>query len=443
MQKTTTLNVRNLRLYPVGGYPTQYQRPYVSAVAADPMQLQNLQLDSGALAASQLIGTASQLLQYSATPVVARISGDWIAPRYSFELEVEATYPQSGSLTMSSLVMGYTDPIPADSTPDALPAQLRFFVDKIAPCSQLQPAGTGVIQVLMQPEWKMFSAESTYVQRPEDIFAGIQRQCADVGSAIDMRVALTHAPRLSRAKNTLPVSYLHAVLQTYAQALITAEFGVSEQELLSSARGYAAEPSVNQQPFFAALAQLQGMSSSSAFTWEQLQALGFLGQPEFPALVGFSEEGISCTGTDLQAQAAATFLQAATLLALEQGFYAVRLVANSATTEGSRVQLEDWQGTPYWGEQSGARLQALLSELLLKDLSASGLVPYRLEAQLDARTQSTLTLSWGGQPEQRYVLPSFASALLSPVLATAPDEYEQLLANFRVILDVVADQAEQ
>lgn len=434
MMTASTMKLQALRLRRVGNYPQQFRRSWTSQLdGAVAEQLVQAQEGVDRLSTTALAGVASQLVSLGGTPQAVEIPGGWGAQRLAFELDVEMHYPGLNT-QLNETVRGYTEPVALEEG-QPLPEDLQFFINDTEHWRQLPNHTPGEpehpsmqtqhAQVLSDFAWGESSiyqnAGRQHRLRPEDVFSTMSR----VNSALlqpdvmDMRTTLTGVACLSRYWNLVPAYYLHSLLDNYRQAAICMDLGEGEQDILAAARGRAMEPSAPRDPFLSAMGQVRGAMPGAVFTLRNLNVLlgeQVLSTKFLPALQVSEEVYAPGDGQTLTDTVAATIMQAGMALVSASGYQRVRFNMECEGDGQFKMRLLDAKPSPTWRASSEEMLRELLDTVLFADLSERGVIPFSASVLIDTAVESTLHLAWGGLAEASYRFPSFASALLSPVV---------------------------
>ena len=266
------VEVTRFVLIETGTYNEQVSRPYETNVDGSVINaLQERFSSSNHFDSAGLAGIANQFIAPSATPEAkVDIINGWSERRFRFMMEVQ-TKTKMG--TTIEEVLGYTNNLGATLS-GAIDPQMEFFINSVvtiritratSPLGHTQEYRNTVdcSQILVDDNWSGLYGDKLFKMRPTDVFAtmtrtGLQEYMPNGG---DTRNMLTSAPIKARRSSNLAPEFAASILDMYQKSQSMAEFGQSEDEIISKARDFAQEQLVSADPFIRAISNIQGEST--------------------------------------------------------------------------------------------------------------------------------------------------------------------------------------
>jgi hypothetical protein len=485
MNASARMHVKRLFLMETGTYNTQYRRPYETN-----LQGHTLNQLGEALAGTQkytpalLAGVANQVIAPSATAEqAAGIVNGWNERRMRFMMEVETKFMAGG--TSTSIILGYTNYPGVIFQTRAIDPRMEFFVNSIVTVRttlEHTPFGnqayTNVAEnahVLVDPSFiDAYTPNRTHRMRPEDVYSTMQlNHLSGLGDVVDCRTVLSGTPVASRRGNNLAADYAASLLDNYKKATVDNAFGVQQEtDVLETARGFAQEQPLGYNSFFSAMTKFRDGVVSNFFTWQDLQrfdpnvdnvtVVAATGQTNHaaPALgeVHVAGSGMSQDwgGSDRLTQVATILSQAVPALMMELTLTQIaftatnrRVLAGAMHTglsldSSSPVNTVIGNAEGFSSNDLGPYLQHFivkLEHMVLNDISFKNAVDFYIEMRADLLGETWIKISLDGGPLIDYVTPSFADALMVPVITNNENLNMQLSRDFEQVFHHLNDHA--
>jgi hypothetical protein len=482
---TTRIHVSRLFLMETGRYDNQFRRPYQTSLQGNTLNaITEIVGGSRKFTASQLAGVANQIIQPSATPEnTIGITGGWDERRLRFMMEVTCKQVAGGDIIIT--VLGYTSHKGVIVHSQALDPQMEFYINSIISIRRTierTPLGNNVYSniidnshVIVDPGYSgVYGGAPVHKMRPEDVYATMgMSHLTGISDAMDLRTVLDNIPVASKRGNTVAANYAANLLDGYSRANVDTEFGVNkEEDVLDNARGYAQEAALNLNPFFKALTTFRDGFMTNFFTWRDLQALdpdvdkitmvSMLGQTSQVAssqLTAYDVMGGGATpwgGSDIVTQTATILSQSIPSLMADFGLTVVafastnrRVFADAMAAAGpfaqqSRIstRIADIQSfsnfdmAPYMDHFVGK-----LEAMVLTDVSFNNQLDFFVEMRADLLGETWIKISMDGGAEYTFVTPSFADALLVPVVTNNAALSGKLAQDFEVMFHHLAEHS--
>jgi hypothetical protein len=494
-QATSRIHVKRLFLMETGRYDAQFRRPYQTKLQGNTLNALTESLAGvKKFTASQLAGVANQIVAPSAfTESTIDIAGTWGEKRLRFMMEVECKQLAGGSIIVT--VLGYTNYPGVIIHSSALDPQMEFYINSIISIRrtvETTPFGaqtySNVIDnshILVDPGYSgVYSNNQTHKMRPEDLYATMSmNHLSGLTDAMDLRTVLDQTPIASKRGNNIAAEYAANLLDGYTRANIDANFGVArEEDILDNARGYAQESMLNMNPFFKAISTFRDGFVSNFFTWRDLCAMdpnadnvavvsmlgqttqfgpaqGIAGHGQPSIVTGYDvQSGVASPwgGSELITQIATILSQSVPALMADFGLTVVafastnrRIFADAvqaagpfaaqnriSTRVGDLQSFSDFDMAPYMDH-----FVAKLERLVLTDVSFNNEMDFFIEMQADLLGETWIKISMDGGPTLTFVTPSFADALLVPVVTSNKALSLQLSQTFETVFHHVSEHS--
>jgi hypothetical protein len=484
-QATGRIHVKRLFLMETGRYDTQFRRPYQTKLQGSTLNALTESLaGTKRFTASQLAGVANQIVAPSAFPEnPIAIANNWGEKRLRFMMEVECKQLAGGSIIVT--VLGYTNYPGVIVHSAALDPQMEFYINSIISIRrtvETTPFGaqtySNVIDnshILVDPGYSgVYGAQPSHKMRPEDVYATMSMShLSGLSDAMDLRTVLDQTPIASKRGNSVAAEYAANLLDGYTRANIDAAFGVNkEEDILDNARGYAQETMLNMNPFFKAISTFRDGFVSNFFTWrdlcsmdpnaEHVTVVSMLGQTSQQGpgpVTGYDvASGVASPwgGSELITQVATILSQSVPALMADFGLTVVAFASTNrrvfadamqaagpyaaanriSTRIGDLQSFSDFDMTPYMDH-----FVAKLERLVLTDVSFNNEMDFFIEMQADLLGETWIKISLDGGAQLTFVTPSFADALLVPVVTSNAKLSQQLSQTFETVFHHLSEHS--
>jgi hypothetical protein len=470
------MQIVSMRFVETGTYNPMYLRPYETQ-ANNQIQLQINEVTQGGtrVNAAALAGVAGQYLRPRAevnptTDHVGIVNG-WDTRRLRFMAEIH--YPQFAGGRLVQLVNGYTNHIGVGHSTfgsNIDPNMTLHFNNSIL-LQEVEERGhdghtrrvrrvVNASQILAQQNFHSMGTglESLRFMRPEDIFshqAGVDTYGA--GNMHDMRQQFGPTRQMikSRYQNGSASHYLTNAIRGHALAMREADYTDSAAETAGNASANVKEDTVAQDNFIAWLMTTRLLSGGTV-TWCELAAAAPGADHVAEFYVGGQAQLLQHAPTHTAGQTAywhgatmetvfANILAQAIPSALidcmltKSMFRATNRILDTAQSAmGGQVHQVVLGPTFGLSEASQDQLMqmfvAKLQREVLPDVSMNSYVDYDIQVEADVFGESRLMISLSGQPHVPFTVPSFSDSLITPVLASSPDQLRQVGSDINFML---------
>jgi hypothetical protein len=485
-QATTRIGIKRLVLMETGRYDTQFRRPYQYQATGHAINaLTEAVGGAQKFTASQLAGVANQIVAPSAqAESTIQIGGvSWNERRLRFMMEVECKQLAGGSIMVT--VLGYTDYPGVIVHSAAIDPNMTFYINSIVSVRrtiETTPLGAQTYSnivdnshVLVDPNYGgVHQMNPAHKMRPEDVYATMSMShLGGLSNAVDLRTVLDHQPIASKRSNSVAASYAADMLSGFTRAAVDANFGMNKPEdIFENARGYTQESMLTMNPFFKAITTFRDGFVSNFFSWRDLQALDpnvdnvtvvtMLGQTQMTASSQLTAYDCTMGGaapwgaSDRQTMVATILSQSIPSLMADFGLTVVafattnRRVFADAINAAGPFSMQSRISTRIADIQSFAEFDmapymdhfvAKLEKLVFTDVSFNNETDFYIEMRADILGETWIKLSLDGGMEYTFVTPSFADALMAPVVTTNNQLHSELSSGMEAVLHHVADHS--
>lgn len=434
--------VEQLLLIPSASYNDMFVRPYTLRTNEHQvMQLQEQTEGGRRLQAGNLAGLAGQILQpASQAGGVVQIAHGWGHQRMRFLMRVRHESPAGNRY---QYVTGYTDHVGANMNTGSVDPNMRFHVNNtITMRSVMVPTASGRVveqrvqeasQVLVGNVVQDFRQmqHSMHSMRPEDVFATIGASFEDK-SPIDVRTGWHSSPmKLSRRANGSASHYLSSMLGTYRNTLQSEDSHIRDwSSIADKMSGVVKEATVTADPFLGELIRMgTSLTEGSTFTYGELCriAQGVEMHTDLLRQSPVEQAQMHQVGQTADWGEQRFEPQIATIVMHSLPTVMVELML---TQIGFHLTNRNIGGQPTMDVYSalsfanGADVRPYVNSLqqrviteIFRDITRNGEIDVSIQGTINLVGETRLLIQYGGNPPREYAAPSFADALMAPVVA--------------------------
>jgi hypothetical protein len=490
-------HIVSLVLYEMGTYQQQWRRPFhTQSINGDLInQFQEQVGGSYNYKAAAFGGIAQSFLKPAAdTEAPVNIVGGWQQRHYRFIMTVE--YNAAVGTRMQEILTGYCENAMGAqgangiSTADQMgninvDPYLHFIVNstiQVRRQTMFGPSGRQETlavadnsHLLVDNQFgDMYSSPATERMRPQDIFAtmttGPLRRAAATDQfgnrerVWDQRTAVNNRPVKSRRSNVIPANYVGRIIDNYNNAVINnQEVTAGGQDLYQAARHFSQDGLVNRDEVLRMLSEIRGEPIGNTFQYKDLERLDptirgrvlgrVTGQTTRQMMAHEAGQTHEWGGSDGITLASVIISQCvpgimADLALTRAHFKTHNLFAASGQYSqfNAQTHLSNPDNLPefVWLYNRGFGNQDLSESLrifelrfwheVMKDLSYSNQIPFSLEVNADLAGETVLTISLDGKPQRQYVTPSFADAMLTPLVTGNMELPGKVAEDFNMLM---------
>lgn len=451
------LNVTSFLLFETGTYDDQYRRPISSSI--DGSHLAKLQESTGYgqnLTPNALSAIASEILM-PATEIESNLNilNGWGTRRYHFILEVSSGNTNYGNFR--KVLTGYTDT--ADrSFKNTLDPNMCLFINghiTLRDVNTMTKNGPRIVtnivsndQILIGGYSRNYNGQNEHALRPGDVLRrlGTDRMMQEQDpDSIGFNMVTTFATGIknnSRKNNNSGV-YLSRLLSAYRDSETTADqFLDSPVATFDNAAAVLGESLFSDDSVFSAINRVTDFTRQGFITLMQLEQLCPGAEQRAtvhvhsgvhsvrPPSVAGSVSGWQ--GNNLETVMATKLSHSLPGILLDSALNRISLVMTNMTVDGSYdIRVVDGtigsiiRGIDYI--QMAEQVKIKIAHQLMPGLTKNGLLGVFIRVDCDTMSETRISISVDGNHQYDYVSPTFADALLSPIITSNSTKVEQLV----------------
>lgn len=464
MFQTNELRIRSLFIRETGTYNPQWRRPYETNLQGNVLNSLIERLGGAkTLDATLMGGVANQFIRPTPGPEkeIAMIHG-WNEPRMRFLMEVECKSSTGG--VVSEIIAGYTDYLGA-SLSGNFDHRMEFFVNstiQLRRSNEMAAFGqrnmsmvANSSHVIVDNDWNnLYKSNREYKMRPEDVFTNMgAAQIAPFsqdGGLCDGRTLVTSTAVKSKRANATATSYMSEILRGYTAANEKSEFGQHPDQIQSIARGITRESVASKDMFLSAIAQIRGTPIGNTFTFNDLMRLdpgaehvtnvSVIGHTE-RANIHAAGMTSDWSGSDIFTHMASILSQTVPGLLMDLAITEIVFKSTNRTVDGN-ILTTIYDANGFNGCDISRQLETFKLKLeyeVIRDITHENQVDYAVEMRVNLIGETWLSLSLDGKPFIDYVTPSFADALLTPIITNDNQRAIRLASDFDTLTTHLID----
>jgi hypothetical protein len=387
----------------------------------------------------------------------------WGQARIRFMMEVVTNFGTGGSVT--EIIQGYSD-YNGVTTSGLVDPQMEFHINSILKIRhQVTNTPFGVKSIFNVVDaahvlvdnigsQQLYQQEYTERMRPEDMFTAIQRKTFDsLGTVVDNRTVHNSVPVLSRRKNSIPTCYLSDMMEGFQNTRNDPTNSAGDSmDIFGAAKGYVQSESIHLDAFVKAISNIRRVPISSSFTFSDLVKLDpnvpnttkyavktaprVTVQSNFGGLsntelwnAGTHETGMSASweNGDLGTHFASVLANAVPALMMELALTGMHFSSTNRVQNGfigmggSGVTTVIANYNSFSNMDMTNHLKTFVSRLeheILYGLTYSNQIDFEIEMYADLIGDTWIKVSVQNHPMVVYNQPSFADALIVPILSS-------------------------
>lgn len=455
--------VVELLVMETGTYNPQWRRPFETNLDASSLTMfQNQLANSGSYQPAMLNGIANNFILPAAQPEKQIVvPGSWADQRMVFRAKVIHTFRMGGTIT--EVIQGYTNFNGANQ--NGFDRELEFYANStliIREAQEMTPNGMQTwatvadnSHILVDNAWEGIYGATEQRMRPEDIISAMSRSHLDVpaGQLLDGRSASSNVAVKSNRQNSMAPHFMAKVLEADRCARSAEEFGQGEQQILAQARGYAADNNVGKDPFLSAISQIRGTALGNTFSWRDLERLDpNIGRVTTVIKMGQAERADAhWAGQTADWGTANTETQAASILAhsvcglmFEESLVELTFKCTN-NVPGGQAYFLPVHGASLNNDPISVTTEKFATRFIQEvwnDLTYGNQVACNMELSMNQYGDSWIKLSFNNDPLTDYNVPTFADALMVPVLTSNPDVAQNIANDFDDLISLLHGNCE-
>lgn len=463
MHVIQSTQVVELLVMETGTYNQQWRRPFETNLDASSLTMfQNQLSNSGSYQPAMLNGIANNFILPAAQPEKQIVvPGNWGDQRMLFRAKVIHTFRMGGTIT--EIVQGYTNFLGASES--GFDRELEFYANStliVRDSQEMTPTGIQTFStvadnshILVDNQWEGIYNATEQRMRPEDIISAMSRAHLDVpaGQLLDGRSAFTNVAVKSNRHNSMAPHFMAKILEADRCARGAEEFGQGEQQILAQARGYAADNNVGKDPFLSAISAIRGTALGNTFSWRDLERLDpnvsrvttvlRMGAAE-RADAHWAGQTADWAVADTETQAASILSHSVCGLMFDEQLVELAFKCTN-NVPGGQAYLLPLHGVTLKNEPVAVTIDKFSTRFIQEvwnDLTHGNQVACNMELSINQYGDSWIKLSFNNEPLTDYVVPTFADALMVPVLTSNPDVAQNIANDFDSLISLLHSNCE-
>lgn len=337
-----------------------------------------------------------------------------------------------------------------------LPNGERTYMDVISSSGQLESdSSVGTI----------FNPTRTYIIRPQDLFRKIsENELHMLYSQSDDRSnfhfqnlnssahALNNSPKANDRRNNIPVTYMTRMLQGFYKAASGDKMYSNNSDLMNNAVGEVSERDPTNDPFIMALNGIKNRLSGHRFDWGTIMTydptvydrLDIIESGDRYSREIIGTDGEYWTGSDLTTQIANIVSQSVPGLMMKHNLTKVSYYCTNMTMDGridSRILFAKSVST---ADMSFfyQKFEDEFPELIAYTFSSGFSREFSININSDIFGDTDLTISINGEPETKFVLPTFCDSIIPPIITSDTDRYDTLVESTNMLVNGALEHTE-
>lgn len=468
--------VDDITLIEVGDMEEQFRKPYnVSADGEILKTIESLIVENGGSISNDLfISAASSAFRLSSESEEVGIAGQrgqraWRERRYRFIANVTLeNYTRERHVASRAIVIGYTDRVDLSHN-NTVADDLRLYVNTVAVVRDIQVNDNGRIRV----KSKLVSSQQTllgdldlnrgnvdYLMRPFDIFNTIDthKEVGRDGDHIDLRSTFQYGVVLNGRHANDSNRYLSSVVQADRQGLTNVETysnDIMEQSRDTEAADIVRPTRLQSNLFLKAIASRSDYAENNYFEYQDLaeltegrslKALDAVTRIAPMVRNTFSYESEQWYGASPETMAAIQICHAVPIIMLDCLFSYVDLTISNTHDRSNRTEILVHDMSSYIGDSFDDRrileaFEGRIEREVFNPISSNGYFDVSLDITSEVGGLTRIMMSIDGGPETPYVFPTFADAMLTPMItrdkSVLDDNAEGYVKLRRIVDDTV------
>ncbi len=457
------MNFISLKLIEVGGLEKQSRRVFEwqrsGSFVNDIVDV--VERSNGRLSIDSFVGVASEALSISSDVEEVYVPGigsgrDWEERRFRFFLEMEIEpMTRYNSKRTRALIQGYTDHSEL-SHRDTVDPNMKMYINNVTTVQDIDNGARGittrVIDVSQTLLGDMTRGED-FLLRPSDVFARIENKEDAIGDEmeldvmVDTRSSFHSGTQLNDRRSNASSTYLHKLVTADLDAaanIDTRDTGIIQdnRDTLAFETAGGNIQTVRSNKFLRALADRdRNFKFSNRFSYSDLAE--FAGgnrmldrNTEVIIPDGFGEfESEGWGGATAEVKAAAQVCHLIPIIMIDCFMDSVDFTISNKNSRGDDSELAIADLTSMLGENVRDRnlvraFETRVKREVFSQITNNGHMCVTMDVTSEMCGITIIEISIDGDPYERYVFPSFADGLLSPVVTNDGENAEDMADGY-------------
>lgn len=387
----------------------------------------------------------------------------WDRPRCRFMMEVQVISNLGDDSTY--YFQGFTDNLGLSHAGN-IDHNMKFYINGFIRVQQIERTtrrGTETFGIVKQSA-QVVNGElvydedlETHKMRTLDLYSNIQqRMHADAfdGGLDDDRTRFRNKfdSMFSQRKDNLPGEYLSDAIDNYRRSRDIVSFGVDQSDVIGRTHQSLSSElhAFNYNPVLAQLGRIQGQSSSTSFTINDILDLDpDASRTGVIAGTNLSKDAIRRLAhidndvSDWQASTVeaiwATQISNGVAAIMMNNYYRHLEVTIDNMNLDKRIIVDVLDSSAFADGVPREIFERMIDQVedLLFDISHAGDDDFSVLIRANLYDQTEIFVSVQGEPEQRFFVPSFADSLMSPFYSRNADDLHSLSSDLESVIDTI------
>jgi hypothetical protein len=464
-------NITKLIFVPTGHYHDMALRPYTTHVSGDSLNRIHRATDEFRdISSSALSGIAGQILRPTTQSVGSlSIANGWNQQRYMFMMEVTSTndsmYPDENDSARVQYVSGYTDYCDPSFSGYVDP-QMNMYLSTVINTREFMDGGgrinrrsASASRYLQQNagQGTIGRGDHYFAMRPRDVCVSVGNNGMMEYVDSDYRTSMSSRGMMSVVSNDLPTDYLSRTFQAYRYAVNKSDSQADDiPTLMSNAANATGDDKAIDDPFIMNLYRETMLAEGSCFSYGELCSLypyldnnvaSIIPPMDVARDIGFEAHQANDSqhwgGSDNEtviATIASSAIPAlmATAMLTQVAFY----ITNDTITGQPTMEWLSRPASFMLGSQDltnmGIYFQDRMTLELFRDITNNGNITVSIRVHCDLVTSDMrLDIEVDGGVVTPYCVPTFASGLITPVIANDRGQLDSLATGIHSIFEAM------
>lgn len=485
----------SLTILPLGGYSTQYHRPFHAQVTPDTLNRFSRQFEGKSeYSSSAFVGMTRDFLSFGEKENEVPIVNGWGRERHRFMMET-VTKNIMG-MEYREFITGYTDMADGITSASAISVgreaghvhvdpNMKFYINgniSMTETIKRGPRGSRVVrqmtnnmQVISNVNYDGYAANYESRLRPADVFYAMdssneigRKIDKGLGGVYDTRQVSTDEAMLSRRSSVIPSFYVGKMFDGYSKTLYSDHS--SHRDTLDSGSVYSQTANLLREDlaltdcFLDNLRQSMRLSRApKTFQFRDLEKL----DPDVARVVkgqvdGYTERtrvhrpGDTYDWDRPDYETSKALLIAHAIPAIMSYMSLMYIDVELDNENMGRAAYYDDQARPMFqiyelkalnrDDDDNVRHEKMYQALewriwneVIRDVTQDGDLPFRIRVFCDLGGETVIHMHLDGDYRE-YVFPTFADSVATPLLTEVPDNVDGLANNFRSLLEHVVER---
>lgn len=457
------MNFISLKLIEVGGLEKQSRRVFEWQRSGNFVNdiVDVVERTGGRLSVDSFVGIASDALTISTDVEDVYVPGigndrDWEERRFRFFLEMELEpMTRYNKKRTRALIQGYTDHSDLSHN-DKVDPKMKMYINNVTTVQDFSDGARGTITRVVDVSQTLLgdmSRGEDFLLRPSDVFARIENKEDSIADdleldvMVDTRSSFHSGTQLNDRRSNASSNYLHKLVTSDLDAaanIETRDMGIIQdnRDTLAYETAGGNIQTVRSNKFLRALADKnRNFKFSNYFTYADLaEFAGSIKSLDRDTDIilpdGFGEfESEHWDGATAEVKAAAQVCHLIPIIMIDCFMDSVTFTIDNTDCRGDQADMVIEDMTSMLGENVRSRdhiraFETRVKREVFSQITNNGHMRVDMDVDSEMCGITIIEISIDGDPYDRYVFPSFADGLLSPVVTNDGENAEDMADGY-------------